>query len=717
MQIQNVYMARNLIGSFLAFFIFACVSFGQTPTPENDTIRVNTDLIQTNITVLDKNKRFVDGLKSEQFELRVDGKVVPISFFERVAATTRANEKQTNQINNSQTSNVASGNPSLLRERKIIFFVDDLHLSLDSLARTRSAIAHFIDDEMMPRDSVLIVSASGRLGFLQQFTDHKAVLRAALARLKPIPNIVRDSEPPPMTEFVALRIVNGDREAAAFYIAKIMEGFNIKNVTSISPRAAYEMVKNRANNIVSGLVSVSEASLETIEILLRTLNQIGGRKLIFVASDGFYLGSKNGGTTDNIRLQRVVNEATRSGSTIYTIDARGLFSSAAADASGERPVDPNAHLDRGRVSEDMLSQEALFTLAEQTGGQFLKNQNYFDKWIDKTLDENSNYYVLAWSPEKELQSEMKFRRVEVSVIGRPELTVRLQRGYLTGTNKNEAKNKNNKKENADEKPIEAVTPIAVEQTQKGKPLATNLSLNYLDVPNVGAVLTSSVQVKTGKLDYGDGKQAAKIDVGGVVFNDQGKQVADFKTGLNVTPRPQDADQSVIYNNRTPLPPGIYQVRIGAREPKTGQTGTATKWIEIPDLNRKDLTLASLLLGVKEVKKSDKPEDVQIQFSVDHQFARPLQLDFMSFIYNASRAANGEINLASKIEIFDAQGRAIVNTPMRTLSTKELTDLSRIPLTGTIRQQTSVPGSYLLRVTVTDLTANKTAVEQTVFTIE
>jgi hypothetical protein len=130
-----------------------------------------------------------------------------------------------------------------------------------------------------------------------------------------------------------------------------------------------------------------------------------------------------------------------------------------------------------------------------------------------------------------------------------------------------------------------------------------------------------------------------------------------------------------------------------------------------------LTLASLLLGVKEVKKSDKPEDVQIQFSVDHQFARPLQLDFMSFIYNASRAANGEINLASKIEIFDAQGRAIVNTPMRTLSTKELTDLSRIPLTGTIRQQTSVPGSYLLRVTVTDLTANKTAVEQTVFTIE
>lgn len=71
--------------------------------------------------------------------------------------------------------------------------------------------------------------------------------------------------------------------------------------------------------------------------------------------------------------------------------------------------------------------------------------------------------------------------------------------------------------------------------------------------------------------------------------------------------------------------------------------------------------------------------MQIQFSVDHQFARPLQLDFMSFIYNAARTPSGETNLATKIEIFDAQGRSIVNTPMRPLSNKGLTDLSRISL--------------------------------------
>ena len=142
-----------------------------------------------------------------------------------------------------------------------------------------------------------------------------------------------------------------------------------------------------------------------------------------------------------------------------------------------------------------------------------------------------------------------------------------------------------------------------------------------------------------------------------------------------------------------------------------------QWIEIPDLTKKKLTLGSLFLGVTTVKKSEKPEDSQIQFSVDHQFSRPPQLNFMSFIYNAARAGNGEMNLASKIEIFDASGREIVNTAMRPLSVKNIDDAARIPLTGAIKQPTSVPGTYLLRVTVNDLIAKTSVVQQTVFTVE
>ncbi|MGI8787670.1 MAG: VWA domain-containing protein [Pyrinomonadaceae bacterium] len=720
MRIRQIFSAGNSTSLFLAFFIFAAAAFGQTPTPipNDETIRVNTDLIQTSVRVVDKKNRFVEGLKKEQFELRVDDKPVPITFFDQVVSV-RTNVNSPTQ-SDSPSLAATDGNPALLRDRKVIFFVDDLHLSLDSINRTRQAITHFIDDEMMPRDSVLIISASGQIGFLQQFTDNKAVLRAAVARLKFIPFATRDTELPPMPEFTALRILNGDKEVADYYVEQIFKGFNPKGLErGINYAGALEMVRNRANNIVSALVSVSESSLGSLENLLRVLNQTGGRKLVFFASDGFYLGSKNNSPVDNVRLQRVVDLATRSGSVLYTIDARGLFT-VEADATGDRPIDEKGRFDRGKVSEEMLSQEALFSLAEQTGGKFLKNQNYFDKWVDKTLDENANYYVLAWTPEKEASADRKFRRVEVSVVGRPDLTVRLQRGFLTGADKIEAKNKENKKRNSNKKSAESVAPttvaIAPPQTSAKKPLPVSLALKYLDVPNVGGVLTSSVQVETAGLDY-SGKQSAAIDVAGVVFNEQGKQVADFKTGLNIASLQSDKEQSVIYNNRTPLAPGLYQVKVGARETKSGQTGTATEWIEIPDLAKKQLTIGSLLLGIKSIKKSDKPEDVQIQFSVDNQFSHPLQLDFMSFIYNAAQSASDGINLTTKIEIIDSQGRLIVNTPPRPLITKGIEDLSRIPFTATIRQQTSVPGSYLLRVTVNDLTAKTSAVGQAVFTIE
>lgn len=57
----------------------------QTPSPTPDNvIRINTELVQTGVTVLDSRGNFVNGLTREQFELTVDGKLQPISFFEQV---------------------------------------------------------------------------------------------------------------------------------------------------------------------------------------------------------------------------------------------------------------------------------------------------------------------------------------------------------------------------------------------------------------------------------------------------------------------------------------------------------------------------------------------------------------------------------------------------------------------------------------------------------
>ncbi|HBB94763.1 MAG TPA: hypothetical protein DC054_05175 [Blastocatellia bacterium] len=41
--------------------------------PPDDVVRVNTELVQTDVMVFDRRGRFVDGLKREQFVLTLNG--------------------------------------------------------------------------------------------------------------------------------------------------------------------------------------------------------------------------------------------------------------------------------------------------------------------------------------------------------------------------------------------------------------------------------------------------------------------------------------------------------------------------------------------------------------------------------------------------------------------------------------------------------------------
>ena len=59
---------------------------GQKKQQADHTIRVNVSLVQTDRMVFDKEGKFVPDLKLDQFELRIDGKVQPISFLDQVSA-------------------------------------------------------------------------------------------------------------------------------------------------------------------------------------------------------------------------------------------------------------------------------------------------------------------------------------------------------------------------------------------------------------------------------------------------------------------------------------------------------------------------------------------------------------------------------------------------------------------------------------------------------
>jgi len=718
---------RHLLASFFLTALIWCMPWPasaqqQRPAPpSDDVLRINTDLVQTAITVVDKKGNFVEGLDRSQFELQVDGQPRPISFFERVTAGTEREAQLTTRPDPSAAPEI--GRTATVYGRTIVFFIDDMHLSPDSLHRTREMLRKFLVNEMGSRDSVAIVSASGQIGFLQQFTHNKEVLSAAIERLSPRQYEVRGygTGSTRMREFDALIIDRGSSKAntgtevLGYYIGECVKQTAYPKTLPYARKAiaatCETQVRNSARAILMQAGTLTQNMYAALESLMRSSARAPGRKLAFFISDGFLLDVGPHGPDLRAKLESIIDAAQRAGVVVYTIDSRGLNPDIDVRQGGAR-------LDFGApLGEMQAQQDAMHALASDTGGRALRNQNYFDRWVEKVLDETSNYYLLAWRPDKEEERAPKFRNVKVSIAGHPELTVRAPRGYVPGlTTAQTASAPATVKVSTNErvKGPEAEMLEALGDYYPNNSLPTRLSLTYLNTPKNETVLTSSIQIASASLDYGsDGKQPATIRVAGVILNDKGKITSSFRNQLNVKPiAAEQADASgIIYNEHTPLAPGIYQVRVAARDEKNGRVGSALQWVVIPNLSSHALTLSSLLLGGQVLESSNRKDaDPQVQLSVDHRFSRTARLTVWLFIYNAKRNAAGAPNLTAQT-VVERDGKMILTSPRRSISSGA-PDPDRIPFGEEFALKTLAPGRYDLRVTITDAIAGTSVTQST-----
>jgi VWFA-related protein len=711
-----LYVVLLLTASFI-------VAVGQepAPSPRPDVIRTNTELVQTAITVLDKKGNFVDGLQRDQFELIVDGKPRQVAFFERIAAgSTRERELAANGVSVNSTT-PAPVPSAVVPGRTIVFFIDDLHLAPDSLSRTRMMLQHFLDHEMNSKDNVAIVSASGQIGFLEQFTNNRAVLDAAVGRLAPRQYDAEGygvGSSTKMTEYMALSIdtTKNDTKVLDFYIQECMKGANTfrkANMVLALIRASCEtQVKNSARAVLMQAAQITQNTYNSLESLMRSAARAPGRKLAFFVSDGFLLDAGPHAAATRDKLEHVIDAAQRAGVVVYTIHAQGLVNNTFVDPGGNRPLDGAGRLDLASAGELQAHQDALHALAADTGGRALRNTNFFEGWVTGVLDETSNYYLVAWRPENDEERTPKFRHVKISVVGRPELSVRAPKGYVAGPKPVTAPTAANATAPAPDskgpKTPEAEMRAALTDSYPAHGLPVLLSLTYLNTPANGLVVTSSMEIGGSGLSFGqDGKQPTTIQLAGVVLNDKGKVAGSFRNQLNINPRNGQADEGIFYNHHTPLTPGIYQFRVVARDEKSGRVGSAMQWIVIPDLSRNQLALSSLLLGGQVIEdRNNKTSNPQIQLSVDHHFARSSPLGYWIFVYNAKRDAGGNPRLTVQTHVL-RDGHPILSSAQRRLSNGG-SDPQRIPFGEELALNTLAPGRYDLKVVITDSLAGTTA---------
>ncbi len=696
---------------------------GQTPSgsptqDQTEVVRVYTDLIQTDVMVFDKAGNFVNGLRREDFDLRIDGKVKPIDFFEQVTVGTANEESQLSAARGSSSTNKAgtlTPNP-LDRGRTIFFYVDDLHLDLGSLDATRKTITEFIDKEMSQNDEVAIASASGQIGFLQQLTDNKTVLRNALQRIKVRPYNVRDSERPPMTEYQALLIDSYDRDVTGYFVQELL-----RNYPGMSADQAENQVRGRSHILLQQAAHITTNTLVGLESLIRSSSKLPGRKLVFFLSGGFFLDNRNSDVIG--KLRRITSAAARSGAVIYSMDARGLVTSL-QDASTESAFDVSGVLARASLGELRASQDSLNALARDTGGKPIFNTNALGTGLSRALKETAVYYLLAWKPDQETQKAGKFRNFEVKLKERPDLTVRVRRGFFDVEPVTDAIKVK------DEKPAEK-TPEAQLRKAIGSPyperaIPISLSLNYILTPDRGLMLAASMHITSEFLSFSlvDGKQKATVRIGGLVLNDRGQAGANFTEGITVTRDSANllkgSGENVSYTHQIFLKPGLYQVRVAARDERSGHTGSAHSWIEIPDLASRRLTLSSLIIGARQLpvvnnaSGNGQPDSANI--SIDHQFPRNSDLRFLFFTYNAARApSDSKPDLAIQVQVL-RENQPVVTTSSKKIVTENI-DLERLPYAADLSLAGLPAGRYLLQVTVIDRVSKTSASQQTRFDIE
>lgn len=714
--------ARALLCAFIASL--PCV-VAQRPIDKNrqdqpEILRVNTELIQTDVMVFDQQGRFVNDLKREDFELTIDGKPRSVEFFERVTAGSPNEESQLAAARGAGNGRAAADLPGpvpLDRGRPVFFYIDDLHLEQSSVLRTRQLLSRFVDQEMGQNDEAAIISASGQIGFLQQLTDNKSVLRSAIERLNFRQLSIRDNDQPSMSEYQAFKLENFDRDLQDYYVEE-----TVKQNPGMTVEQARSIVSTRSRLLSTQAARITTNTLIGLESLVKSAQAIPGRKLVFFISDGFLIDRRN--SSVGYQLQKITSAAARSGVVVYSIDAKGLVP-AFSDPNSGNNFDPTGRVLRAALGELSAPQDALNILARDTGGRAYYNSNALEPAVKRGLKETSTYYLLAWKPDQESSERRKFRRIEVKVIGKPGLTVQVRRGFFdvedtAGTNAN----------GRTQKPAPQKAPVAEILKVLGRAFPSRdipiaLSLQYVNLPDKGPVLSASMEVPHEFLSFSpfNGRDTAKVDLAGTFFDVKGRRGAEFAERITITAPPDgQPKRDLAYRYPVSLSPGLYQVRVAARDEKSGRAGSAHGWIEIPDLTKGQLTLSSLMMGLRSttndstVPVSQRQPDVVVM-RINPSFSSADFLRFMVFVYNAAGGSTGaKPDVALQVQIV-RDGQPVVTTALKKVSIDDTTDLVRLPFAAEVSLAGLPSGRYLLQVTAVDRLAKTSASQQTRFEIQ
>jgi len=243
---------------------------------------------------------------------------------------------------------------------------------------------------------------------------------------------------------------------------------------------------------------------------------------------------------------------------------------------------------------------------------------------------------------------------------------------------------------------------------------------------LGSFVRSLLYIQGSDLTFtaeADGWNKAVFDVLAVTFGDDGRIVDQISK--THTMRVRGATYELIRQNGLEYPiilpikkAGAYQLRTAIRDTASERVGSASQFIDVPNIGKNRLTLSGLVLsGVdpKHARKSspeistagDTSDQVDPQSGpAVRRLRQGMMLHYSFLAYNAKLDKVLRPQLQAQVRLL-RDGQPVFTGKEQLIDFRNQADLKRLATGGTLRLGTDMkPGEYVLQVIVTDTLAKQ-----------
>lgn len=616
--------------SILLRLVLAVSLVAQQPADEPTvTFKSSSTLVIVTVFVRDRSGNPAEGLKKEDFKLLEDGKPQGISVFEfqKLEDLTANQQVKTDTAPMPKApAAIAPSKPGEVRyrdRRLIAMLFDFAGMPQPDQLRAQDGAMKYVREQMSPSDVVAIMSFANTLKVEQDFTDDRD-------RLVEVIKSFRIGEG---TDAGAVAEVGDENEqdTQAAFTADQSE-FNIFN---------------------------TDRKLSALESAAKMLGSLPERKALIYFSSG--VGKT--GTENESQLRSTINAAVRSNVAFYPIDTRGLVAlPPGGDASTAAPRGSGifSGQTQGRQRQNFNSQqETLTTLAHDTGGKALIDDNELSLGITQAQQDMRSYYILGYYSSN-AALDGKYRKVSLSLTGTTHASLKLdyRQGYYSA--------KEFKKFTSTDKERQLEEALLLGDPLTELPLA--LEVDYFRLTPDRYFVPVSIKIPGSEIPVAKKGSSGitALDFIGQIRDAKGAMAGSVRDGIKVQLTEEDAAQlakrNMQYDTGFTLPPGTYKLKFLARENQTGKMGTFETQFTVPDLTvrREGLALSSVVLSNQREALSSAVGSATNKKKL--LAIHPLVADGQKLIPSITRVFRKDQNMYVYFEVYDPVADPAQKTP-------------------------------------------------------